>query len=80
MTDIHLEVPEEIVEFLYNPDTGDIRFRPMMTDNPTHGGHVHANVTRKLYGSEWDPVPYHLLERAKEHLRKAGILKEEVDD
>ncbi|KKK98381.1 hypothetical protein LCGC14_2643280 [marine sediment metagenome] len=74
MTDLHLEVPDECVEFLYNSDTGEIRFRPMMTDNPTHGGHVEANVARRFYGS--DPVPYHLLELAKEHLRSAGLMKE----
>lgn len=78
MTEIHLEVPEEIVEFLYDPDTGGIRFRPMITDDPTHGAHVAANVTRRFYGSGWDVVPDDLWGRAREHLRNAGILKEEL--
>ncbi len=75
MATIHLEVPDEVVEFLYDDETGDIRFRPMMTDNPTHVGHATANATRRFYGDEWDPVPEYLRERATEHLRTAGILK-----
>jgi len=73
----HLQVEEEKVEFLYDDVTGDIEFRPLHTDNPTNYAEVQINAVLVHYGGGWDCVPEHLWERAEEHLRKAGILKEE---